>query len=169
MGNRLRNLALWVIIVLLLLALFTLFQNPTLRTDAPDMSFSQFLSEVEQGHVRDVVIQGPHIHGTLANGRNFHSYGPNEQSWMQRLYGKGVSITIQPQQTELPWFVSLLVSWLPFFVLIGVWVFLSRQVHGAGGSWFMKAARSPDETESLKRKVEDLQRQLDQLSGKDKT
>jgi cell division protease FtsH len=169
MGGNLRNVALWVIIVLLLLALFTLFQNPTLHTGAPDMSFSQFLSEVDQGRVRDVVIQGPDIRGTLVNGRSFQSYGPSEQSWMQRLYGKGASITIRPQRTELPGFMSLLVSWLPFVALIGVWVFLSRQVHGAGGSWFMKAMPPADEIASLKRKVEDLQKQLDQRSGKDKT
>ena len=52
---------------------------------------------------------------------------------MQKLYGKGVSITARPQQDNVPWFVSLLVSWLPFIALIGVWIFLSRQMQGAGG------------------------------------
>ena len=52
---------------------------------------------------------------------------------MQRLYGKGVSITARPQGDNVPWFVSLLVSWLPFIALIGVWIFLSRQMQGAGG------------------------------------
>ena len=59
MNANLRNFALWVIIVLLLLALFTLFQNPGQRTTAQDISFSQLLTEVDQGRVRDVVIQGP--------------------------------------------------------------------------------------------------------------
>ncbi len=68
MNANLRNFALWVIIVLLLLALFTLFQNPGQRTTAQDISFSQLLTEVDQGRVRDVVIQGPEIHGTFANG-----------------------------------------------------------------------------------------------------
>ena len=57
MNANLRNFALWVIIVLLLLALFTLFQNPGQRTTAQDISFSQLLNEVDQGHVRDVVEQ----------------------------------------------------------------------------------------------------------------
>jgi len=52
---------------------------------------------------------------------------------VQRLYGKGVSITARPQQNDVPWFVTLLVSWLPFIALIGVWIFLSRQMQGAGG------------------------------------
>ncbi len=53
--------------------------------------------------------------------------------WWQRLYNKGVSITARPQTDNVPWFVSLLISWLPFVALIGVWIFLSRQMQGAGG------------------------------------
>src|SRR5436853_431078 len=133
MNANLRNFALWVIIVLLLLALFTLFQNPGQRTTAQDISFSQLLNEVDQGRVRDVLIQGPEIHGTFTDGRSFQTYAPNDPSLIQRLYGKGVSITARPQQNDVPWFVSLLVSWLPFIALIGVWIFLSRQMQGAGG------------------------------------
>ena len=133
MNANLRNFALWVIIVLLLLALFTLFQNPGQRTSAQDISFSQLLSEVDQGRVRDVLIQGPEIHGTFTDGRSFQTYAPNDPNLVQRLYGKGVSITARPQQNDVPWFVSLLVSWLPFIALIGVWIFLSRQMQGAGG------------------------------------
>src|SRR5499425_647058 len=133
MNANLRNFALWVIIVLLLLALFTLFQNPGQRTTSQDISFSQLLNEVDQGRVRDVLIQGPEIHGTFTDGRSFQTYAPNDPSLIQRLYGKGVSITARPQQNDVPWFVSLLVSWLPFIALIGVWIFLSRQMQGAGG------------------------------------
>jgi hypothetical protein len=79
------------------------------------------------------LIQGPEIHGTFTDGRSFQTYAPNDPSLIQRLYGKGVSITARPQQNDVPWFVSLLVSWLPFIALIGVWIFLSRQMQGAGG------------------------------------
>src|SRR6266852_2925648 len=133
MNANLRNFALWVIIVLLLLALFTLFQNPGQRTTSQDISFSQLLNEVDQGRVRDVLIQGPEIHGTFTDGRSFQTYAPNDPSLIQRLYGKAVSNSARPQQNDVPWFVSLLVSWLPFIALIGVWIFLSRQMQGAGG------------------------------------
>ena len=73
MNANLRNFALWVIIVLLLLALFTLFQNPGQHTNSQEVSFSQLLSEVDQGRVRDVVIQGPNIHGTFTNGTGFQT------------------------------------------------------------------------------------------------
>jgi cell division protease FtsH len=133
MNANLRNFALWVIIVLLLLALFTLFQNPGQRTTATDISFSQLLTEVDQNHVRDVLIQGPDIHGTFKDGRTFQTYAPNDPSLVQRLYNKDVNITARPQTDNVPWFVSLLISWLPFVALIGVWIFLSRQMQGAGG------------------------------------
>ncbi|MBM3529139.1 MAG: ATP-dependent metallopeptidase FtsH/Yme1/Tma family protein [Alphaproteobacteria bacterium] len=133
MNANLRNFALWVIIVLLLLALFTLFQNPSQRQSAQDISFSQLLTEVDAGKVRDVLIQGPEIHGTFTDGRPFQTYAPNDPTLIQRLYGKGVAITARAQGDSVPWFVSLLVSWLPFIALIGVWIFLSRQMQGAGG------------------------------------
>jgi cell division protease FtsH len=134
MNANLRNFALWVIIVLLLLALFTVFQGgPGQRSVTQDISFSQLLSDVDAGKVRDVVIQGPEIHGTYTDGRGFNTYAPNDPGLVQHLYAKQVTITARPQQDNVPWFVSLLVSWLPFIALIGVWIFLSRQMQGAGG------------------------------------
>src|SRR5262245_5987301 len=133
MNANLRNFALWVIIVLFLLALFTLFQNPSQRTSSHDISYSQFISDVDAGKVRDVVIQGPEIHGTYTTGQSFQTYAPNDQSLVQKLTTNKVNVTARPQQENVPWFVSLLVSWLPFIALIGVWIFLSRQMQGAGG------------------------------------
>jgi cell division protease FtsH len=133
MNANLRNFALWVIIVLLLLALFTLFQNPGQRASSQDITFSQLLTEVDQGHVRDVVIQGPEIHGTFTNNSTFQTYAPSDPTLVKRLYDGKVSITAKPPGDNVPWFVSLLVSWLPFIALIGVWIFLSRQMQGGAG------------------------------------
>jgi cell division protease FtsH len=133
MNANLRNFALWVIIVLLLLALFTLFQNPGQRASSQDISFSQLLTEVDKGSVRDVVIQGPEIHGTFTNGSSFQTYAPNDPTLVKRLYDAKVNVTAKPPGDNVPWFVSLLVSWLPFIALIGVWIFLSRQMQGGAG------------------------------------
>ena len=144
MNANLRNFALWVIIVLLLLALFTLFQNPGQRTASQDISFSQLLSEVDQNHVRDVVIQGQEIRGTFTNGSTFQTYAPNDPSLVTRLYNGKVAITAKPPGDNVPWFVSLLVSWLPFIVIIGVWFFFIRQMQGGGAAarWAL-ASRAP--------------------------
>src|SRR5882724_11987788 len=134
MNANLRNFALWVIIVLLLLALFTVLQNGGgQRTQSTEISFSQLLNEVDKERVKEVVIQGPEIHGTFTDGRQFQTYSPNDPSLIQRLYNKGVAITARPLSDNVPWFLQLLISWLPFIALIGVWIFLSRQMQGAGG------------------------------------
>jgi cell division protease FtsH len=160
----LRNFALWVIIILLLLSLLTLFQNPARRPTSPEISFSQLLNEVDQGRVRDIVFQGTEIHGTYTDGRTFQSYGPNDAGLLQRLAGKGVSVTVRPAQTDVPWFVSLLVSWLPFIALVGVWIFLARQMQGARGN----EQRHADEIAKLKRHISELQKELDERRDKDK-
>jgi cell division protease FtsH len=129
---RLRDFALWVIVVLALLVLFTLFQTPGPRPVSQDISFSQLLSEVDQGRVRDVVIEGPEIHGTFTDGRSFRTYAPNDPTLAQRLYGKGVIVTARPSQDTAQWATSLLISWLPFVVLVGVWIFLSRRMRTTG-------------------------------------
>ncbi len=133
MNANLRNFALWVIIVLLLLALFTLFQNPSHNTSPGEITFSELLNDVDNDRVKSVVIQGPEIHGELSDGHTFQTYAPNDPNLIQRLNGKHVQITARPQTENVPWFVSLLISWLPFVALIGVWIFLSRQMQGAGG------------------------------------
>ena len=69
MSPNVRNFALWVIIFLLVLALVTLFQSPGSRNPAQEMSYSQFLSEVEGGRVSSVMISGPEISGSLSDGR----------------------------------------------------------------------------------------------------
>jgi cell division protease FtsH len=133
MNANLRNFALWVSIVLSLATALTLLQSSGQRATSEDISFSQALKEVDQGRVRDVVIQGAELHGTFADGRSFQTYAPNDPSLIQRLYGKGVSITARPQQNDMPLFVSLLVTWLPFIAMIAVWILLSRQMLGMNG------------------------------------
>ena len=127
MNANLRNFALWVIIVLLLLALFTLFQSPGQRNNAQDIPYSQLLSDVDAGRVLEVTIQGSDIRGTYNEGRGaFQTYAPNDPTLVQRLQAKNVRITARPLQDNVPWFVSLLMSWLPFIVLIVVFFFMMR-------------------------------------------
>ena len=99
-------------------------------TTSQDISFSELLTDVDSGRVKEVLIQGPEIHGTFTDGRTFQTYSPSDPTLIQRLYNKGVTITAQRQTENVP---ALLISWLPFVALIGVWVFLSRQMQGAGG------------------------------------
>ena len=133
MNPNVRNFALWVIIILLVLALVTLFQNPSHRNASQDVTYSQFLQDVDAGRVTSVQIAGPEIHGTLSDGRSFQTYAPNDPTLVQKLSQKGVNFSAKPQNESMPWFLALLINWLPMIVLLAAWIFLSRQMQGGAG------------------------------------
>ncbi len=133
MNPNFRNFALWVIIFLLVVALVMLFQNPGQRAQTTDISFSQLLTEVDQGRVREVTIAGHEVTGHFTDNRAFSTYAPNDPSLVQTLYKKNVAITARPPSDGNSWLVTLLVNGLPLIAFIGVWIFLSRQMQGAGG------------------------------------
>ncbi|MFC7396255.1 ATP-dependent zinc metalloprotease FtsH [Chelatococcus sp. GCM10030263] len=133
MNPNFRNFALWVIIFLLVLALVTLFQNPGTRGSANDIPYSQLLNDADSGRITSVVISGQDITGTYTNGGTFHTFAPNDPSLISKLSQKGVQITAKPPSESTPWFIALLVNWLPLLVFIGAWIFLSRQMQNGAG------------------------------------
>ncbi len=133
MNSNFRNLALWVVIGLLLIALFNLFQSPTQRTSATEISYSQLLSEVDAGQIRSVTISGNEVTGQFNDGRVFQSYVPNDAGLVDHLRDRGVAITAQPPADQAPSLLGILISWFPMLLLIAVWIFFMRQMQGAGG------------------------------------
>jgi cell division protease FtsH len=128
-----KNLALWVIIGLLLLALFNLFQQPSGRTGQVGIPFSDFVAEVANGQVREVTIKGNQISGFYTDGRGFSSYAPNDPNLVERLTKRGVVIKAVPQDDGSPSLLQILISWFPMLLLIGVWIFFMRQMQSGGG------------------------------------
>ncbi|MCB1482037.1 MAG: ATP-dependent metallopeptidase FtsH/Yme1/Tma family protein, partial [Rhodobiaceae bacterium] len=133
MNSNFRNLALWVVIGLLLIALFNLFQSPTPRSSATEISYSQLLNDVDNGQVRSVTISGNEVSGQYNDGRVFQSYIPADANFVDHLATKGVQITAQPPADRAPSLLGILVSWFPMLLLIAVWIFFMRQMQGAGG------------------------------------
>ena len=133
MNANFRNFALWVIIGLVLIALFNLFQNSGQRAAGQDISYSQFLSEVDQGQVRNVVISGQQITGIYSNGGAFQTFAPEDPDLVNRLEDRGVSITAKPPSEGGQSLIGMLISWLPMFLILGVWIFFMRQMQGTGG------------------------------------
>ena len=132
--NFSRNLALWVVIGLLVFALFNLFQgSSTQRGPQTTLAFSDFLVSVESGEVRDITIKGNNISGHYRDGRNFGTYAPNDPSLIEKLNKKGVRITAQPSEDGSPTLWGILISWFPMLLLIGVWIFFMRQMQGGTG------------------------------------
>jgi cell division protease FtsH len=134
MNPNFRNFALWVIIFLLVVALVMLFQGGAgQRQQTQDISFSQLLNDVDQGKVREVTISGNEITGHFNDNRAFSTYAPNDPTLVQTLYKKNVLISARPPSEGNSWLVTLLVNGLPLIAFLGVWIFLSRQMQGAGG------------------------------------
>ncbi|MDW8445559.1 MAG: ATP-dependent zinc metalloprotease FtsH [Acetobacteraceae bacterium] len=135
MSNFGRNLALWVIIALLLVALFNLFQPSSPRHYASQLAYSDFLNEVGNGQVRDVTIQGRVITGQLLDGRLFTTYLPPDAGTVtiQRLTERGVRVVARPEESEVNPIFHYLLSWFPMLLLIGVWIFFMRQMQSGGG------------------------------------
>ena len=129
-----KNLAMWGIIVLLSVGLFNMFQNPNRIEQAKSkVAFSKFLSEVDQGRVIKVEIQGNNITGLLSDGSSFTTYSPNYPNLVEQLSNKGVSIVASPLDDKMPSLLGILLSWFPMLLLIAVWVFFMRQMQGGKG------------------------------------
>lgn len=130
--NAGRNLAIWIIVGLLLMALFNLLQVPMGANGRVNLAFSDFLQMVDSQQVNSVMIQGPNISGQLSDNRNFVTYAPNDPSLVERLTRNKVKITAAPQDDSGGW-IGILLSWFPMLLFIGVWVFFMRQMQGGGG------------------------------------
>ena len=91
------------------------------------------MEEVEQGQVQEVVIQGRNIEGFMLDGRHFSLYAPEDQSMVSMLRKNNVRITAVPDDGEVPTIWSVLISWFPMLLLIGVWIFFMRQMQSGNG------------------------------------
>ncbi|BDQ36691.1 ATP-dependent zinc metalloprotease FtsH [Pseudodesulfovibrio nedwellii] len=130
MNNHMKNLVIWAIIFVLMVVLFNLFNQPPVPKDTP--SYSEFLTMVDSGGVAEVKIQGPKILGTKTSGEKFQTYAPDDPKMIDTLISKGVEVNAEPPE-ESPWYLTMLLSWFPMLLLIGVWIFFMRQMQGGGG------------------------------------
>ena len=128
-----RNLVMWAIIVFLTIGLYNMFKNPQNIQQKNDISFSEFLKEVDNGRVAQVNIEGNNISGILSDGKNFTTYAPNDPNLVEKLSNKGVGITATPTEDKMPSLLGVLLSWFPMLLLIGVWIFFMRQMQGGKG------------------------------------
>ena len=130
MNNFGKNLALWIIIGLLLVALFNLFQNSSSRGPSQEIAYSDFINDVNRGQVTDTDIQGSTVTGHLSDGRSFSTYTPNDPNLVNRLIEKNVRVVASHVDETMPGLISILVSWFPMLLLIGVYIFFFRQMQG---------------------------------------
>ena len=108
---NMKNLAMWAAIVFLTIGLYNMFKNPQANVSKGNsIIFSEFLTEVDNGGVVKVEIQGNNIRGLLANGNSFSTYSPNYPNLIEKLSSKGVSISAAPLEDKMPSLFGVLLS-----------------------------------------------------------
>ena len=125
-----KNLALWMVIGLVVVLLFNVFGGLT-EKNTFEPNYSDFLKNVEAGRVESVTIRGNLVTGKLKDGGDFRTYVVDSPDFVKTLRDKGVRISVKPLDQN-PWYMSLLISWFPMVLLIGVWIFFMRQMQGGG-------------------------------------
>ena len=136
MNNRLspfyKNIALWLLITLVMIFLFNYFNSVEHARGKATINYTKFVDLVKGDKVTKVTLQGDEISGEMGDGKAFKSYAPSDPDLIKLLQAKKVEITAKPKD-DSPWYTTLLISWLPMLVLVGIWIFFMRQMQAGGG------------------------------------
>lgn len=126
-----RNMMVWLVIVLLVVGVFQIFnRDQNSMAGLKDVSYSQFLAQVDQQKVKNVTVVGNVIQGEYTSGEAFGVIVPAGTDVVSRIEDKGVEIRARPDTSGSPTLFSVLLSWFPMLLLIGVWIFFMRQMQG---------------------------------------
>jgi len=133
LNNSGKNLAIWVVVALVLVLLFNMFEGGKRDNKVANVAYSEFLKLVESDKINDVSIVGRTITGHLDDGTNFSTYTPpNDPGLVDKLTSKNVVIKSAPEEAAVSPLLSLFLNWLPMLLFIGIWIFFMRQMQGGG-------------------------------------
>ncbi len=124
-----KNIALVLTMLLVFLLVWQLYNQP--KAGAKDIIYSELIAHLDKGEISEVTIQGDSITGKLSNGNLFKTFAPKDDKLVGQFREKGVKITAKPEE-ESPW-LTILISWAPMILLIGIWIFFMRQMQAGGG------------------------------------
>ena len=132
MNNLFKNLAIWMVIGVVLMTVFNQFNARQITPNT--MEYSQFMEEARAGRISKAVVDGRVVKATTQDGRQVTVYTPGVQDiWMvSDLMRSGVSVIASKPEEEQSVLMSILISWFPMLLLIGVWIFFMRQMQGGG-------------------------------------
>ena len=133
MGNFGRLLAPWIIVALVLALVFEMLQPASNQHLAQQLAFSDFVSDVDSGQVRSVVIQEHNVSGQLTNGTAFETYAPTDPGLVSRLIEHKVQVIAKPLESDTSPLLRILIGWLPTLLFFGAWLFVMRQMQSGGG------------------------------------
>ncbi|MGA1845754.1 ATP-dependent zinc metalloprotease FtsH [Deferribacter abyssi] len=132
-NNFYKNMMLWMVIALMMVIMFNFFNST--QGVRKKVSYSEFVDNVQADKVKVVIIKQNHISGEYLDGTQFETYYPPDDELIKILREHKVQIYAKPPDQN-PWYVQVLISWLPMIILIAIWIFFMRQMQGAGGKAF---------------------------------
>ena len=133
MNNSGKNVFIWVVIALVLVLVFNLFNQEKNQSRVAKVAYSEFLKLVESDKVNDVSMVGRTISGRLDDGTNFSTYTPpNDPNLIEKLSTHNVIINAAPEEAAVSPLLGLFLNWLPMLLFIGIWIFFMRQMQGGG-------------------------------------
>ena len=135
-----RNIVTWLILGLAIVFLYNMFEGPQATKNV--INYSTFLDQVNTGNVRNVTVTEGALQGDFVNGGNFIVYTPNDPELIKTLRERNVAIEVQAPEDGMPTLLTILINWFPMLLLIGVWIFLFRQMQGGGRGGAMGFGKS---------------------------
>ncbi|MEI8295659.1 MAG: ATP-dependent zinc metalloprotease FtsH [Alphaproteobacteria bacterium] len=132
MNGTSRNLLIWLAIVAMVLIVFQIFPGNNNNNAVPPVDYSDFMTDVHQGNVEEVLIRGQVVIGRKHDGRTFTTFIPRDTTLVPRLEEKGIRIKVGPPEEEMPSFWHILISWFPILLLVGLSIFSLRQIQSGG-------------------------------------
>lgn len=133
MGRLVKNLGLYLILIVLVVSLVNVFLSPTQGPQQiQEIGYSVFLSEVAAGRVSSVTVRENSVKGKFTDGREFVTYVVGVGDLAKEVAQKGVNVEVEPPQKN-PWWANMLSSLFPTLLLIGVWIFFLYNMQGGGG------------------------------------
>lgn len=122
-----KSIIVWLVAIVLLTSLMNMFGEGSARATAENLAFSDFMKDVEGKRISEVTITGAEISGSYLDGHKFYTYAPEDPTMVETLRNSGVKVTAKPEGSAAGTFWSVLISWFPMILLIGVWVYFMRQ------------------------------------------
>ncbi len=135
MNGFARNVALWIVIGLVVVTAYNLFNSST-QQNAAEIDYSTFVENVETGQVKSITVSGRVIDGLYRNGQRFTTYGLDDASLLPLLREHDVAVRAAPEESSVSPVVGLLLNWLPMLLFIGIWIFFMRQMQSGNGKAF---------------------------------
>jgi cell division protease FtsH len=135
MNDTLKNILIWVCVALVLIVVFSSFGAPDSngRHQVQKMPTSDFLDKIKSNDIKNVVFDGQDIKGTTNSGQSFKTYMPwNDPFLLDKLMNKNISFDAIPPKQD-GFFARFIAGWLPFIIIIAIWIYIMRQVSGGKG------------------------------------